>query len=73
MVGQVIPRGIWLLKWLLVFRNPVFAGVLGVDRLPPKQKATGSSPVGGMAGNPFICRGFRPFYLLKLSLDFGAK
>ena len=48
-------------KRLHTFRNPVFAGVLGVDRLPPKQKAPGSSPGGGMAGNPFICRGFRSF------------
>ena len=51
---QVILRGIWLHKLLHTFRNPVFAGVLGVDRLPPKQKATGSSPVGGMAGNPLV-------------------
>ena len=50
----MIPRGNWLHKWLHTFRNPVFAGVLGVDRLPPKQKATGSSPVGGMAGNPLF-------------------
>ena len=48
-------------KLLPVFRNPVFAGGLGVGRLPPKQKAPGSSPGGGMAGNPFVYRGFRSF------------
>jgi len=28
--------------------------VLGCWAVSPKQKATGSSPVGGMAGNPLV-------------------
>jgi hypothetical protein len=33
-------------------KKPVFARVSGEGHQPPKQKAPGSSPGGGMAGNP---------------------
>ena len=48
-------------KLLPVFRNPVFAGVLGVGHRPSKPRVPGSSPGRRVAGNPFIYRVFRPF------------
>ena len=50
----MIPRGNCLPKRLPTFRNPVFAGVLGVGHRPSKPRVPGSSPGRRVAGNPLF-------------------